>query len=65
MIQNLSETQFHYIIKFVLTQQLLKSPHLLMESGSVVDTGRFTELKPVTTLFLLKASRGQQSAAAE
>ena len=36
MSQNLSETQFHYVIKFVLTQQVLKSPHLLMESGDVV-----------------------------
>ena len=27
---------FHNIIKFVLTQQLLKTPHLLMESGDVV-----------------------------
>ena len=34
MIQNLSE--FHYVTKFVSTQQLLKSPHLLMESGAVV-----------------------------
>ena len=25
------------VIKFVLTQQLLKSPHLLMESGEIVD----------------------------
>ena len=36
MSYNLSHTQFHYIIKFVLTQQLLKSPHLLMESGDDV-----------------------------
>ena len=35
MSQNLSETQFHYVIRFVSTQQLLKSPHLLMESGDV------------------------------
>ena len=33
MIQNLSETEFHYVRKFVLTQQILKSPHLLRESG--------------------------------
>ena len=38
MSQNLSETQFHYVIKFVLTQQLLKSLHLSMESGAVVVT---------------------------
>ena len=36
MSNNLSHTQFHYVIKFVLTQRLLKSPHLLMESGDVV-----------------------------
>ena len=38
MSQNLSETQFHYIIKFVLTQQLLKLLHLLMESGAIDQT---------------------------
>ena len=37
MIQNLSETEIHNIIKFLLTQQLLKSLHLLRESGDVVD----------------------------
>ena len=36
MSYNLSHTQFHYVRKFVLTHQLLKSPHLLMESGAVV-----------------------------
>ena len=36
MIQNLSKTEFHSIAKFVLTQQLLKSADLLMESGDVV-----------------------------
>ena len=36
MSYNLSHTQFHYVRKFVLTQQLLKSPHLLMESGAAV-----------------------------
>ena len=49
MSYNLSETQFHYVIKFILTQQLLKSPHLLMEFGDVVllvtaaNTGRLRE----------------------
>ena len=33
MSYNLSDTQFHYVRKFVLTQQLLKSLHFLMESG--------------------------------
>ena len=33
MSENLSGTEFHNIIKFVLTQQLL---NLLMESGDVV-----------------------------
>ena len=28
--------KFHYVYKFVLTQQLLKSDDLLMESGDVV-----------------------------
>ena len=31
------QTEFHNIIKFVLTQQLLKLPHLLMESGAAVS----------------------------
>ena len=35
----LSETKFHNVMKFVLTQQPLKSLHLLMESGDVVFTG--------------------------
>ena len=39
MSQNLSETQFHYVIKFVLTQQLFKSLHLFMESGAAEVTG--------------------------
>ena len=39
MSYNLSETDFHNVIKFVLTQQLLKSLHLLRESGDVVVTG--------------------------
>ena len=30
------QREIHYVIKFVSTQQLLKSPHLLMESGDVV-----------------------------
>ena len=38
MSQNLSETQFPYVIKFVLTQQLLKLPHFLMESGAIDQT---------------------------
>ena len=36
MSHNLSHTQFHYVRKFVLTQQLLKLLHLLMEPGDVV-----------------------------
>ena len=36
MSKNLSETEFHSVIKFVSTQQLLKSLHLLRESGEVV-----------------------------
>ena len=51
MSQNLSETQFHYVIKFVLTQQLLKSPHLLRESGDVVVTGSLHSIyKTVSSL---------------
>ena len=35
-MQDESETEFHYVIKFVLTQQLLKSLYVLKESGPAV-----------------------------
>ena len=36
MIQNLSETEFHNIIKFVFNLTTLKTSDLLRESGDVV-----------------------------
>ena len=36
MSQNLSETQFHYVIKLYATQQLLKLADLLRESGEIL-----------------------------
>ena len=35
-MKNYSETEFHNVIQFVLTQQLVKSLHLLRESGAGV-----------------------------
>ena len=38
IMKNESETESHNVLKFVLTQQLLKLPHLLMESGLCSQT---------------------------
>lgn len=55
MIQNLSETKFHYVTKLVLTQQLLESLHLflLRESGDVYVLRRvYWWLKVLLALWL-------------
>ena len=62
-MQNESETEFHNVRKFVLTQQLLKSLHLLMESGSVGVPRRSSGCFSVATrVFTLRTERNVLSA---
>ena len=49
MSQNLSETQFHYVIKLILRVVELKQTHLLRESGAVVLLVQWLETDVVFT----------------